>query len=180
MIEKIVDPKEQEESPENEDKETLQPKAPPEMTMIEEDEPFIENPATELKVAPSASEKSTQQLQPQEANALADLNQWIMHHCSSAGGLNGKNQFARIQAGLLIRDSSLTHFIKENSEYESVESLLKLLDPCLRKEESQVIFRYCFVHNSTEETLRGIILRRRYLCESLKNSPDNQFIQNIT
>ena len=177
-IEKIEDSNKQAKK-ENEDKKSPQPEAPTEVAIIEEDEPFVENTEPEPKVAAS-ERKSTQPLESPETNALEDLNQWIMHHCSSAGGLNGKNQFARIQSGLLIRDSSLTYFIKENSEYESVESLLKLLDPCLRKEENQVIFRYCFVHNSLEETLRGIILRRRYLCEPLKNFPDNQFIQNLS
>lgn len=179
-IEKVEGSNEQEECQENKDQEVTQSKAPFEAAIPEEDEPFVENTASEPKLEPPASEKLNQTHKSQAVNALADLNQWIMHHCSPAGGLNGKKQFLRIQSGLLIRDSSLTHFIKENSEYESVESLLKLLIPYLRKEENQVIFHYCFVHNSVEKTLHGIILRRRYLCEPLKNFPDNQFIQNLS
>ena len=109
--EKAEDPKEQEENPENKDKKTMQLEASPEVAIIEEDEPFVENTEPELTVA-APERKSTQPLQSSEANALEDLNQWIVHYCSSTGGLNGKNQFLRIKSGLLIRDSNLTHFIK--------------------------------------------------------------------
>lgn len=164
-----------EEQPENKDSVVVSVSEPaPPAEQPEDSDPLIEqNPPPEPSFPPESESES------EAAHALDDLSQWILRHCSSAGKLNGKNHFLRIQSGLLIRETSLGNFIKENPDYESVELLLNRLDRYLRK-ESDNTFRYCFAHAQTEETLRGIILLRRHLCEPLKNLPENQFIQNLS
>ncbi len=114
----------------------------------------------------------------EEDNALADIQEWVLHHCSAAGKLNGKKQFVRIQSGLLIRESSLKTLIKENLEYPSVDVVLKLLEHYLEKESQRLWVQYPFIQNAKEEIISGIILKNEYLCESLKNYPENQFIEN--
>jgi hypothetical protein len=114
----------------------------------------------------------------EEANALADIQEWVLHHCSAAGKLNGKKQFIRIPSGLLIRESSLKTLIKENLEYSSVDAVLKLLEHFLEKESQSILVQYPFVQNAREEIISGIILKNEYLYESLKSYPENQWVEN--
>lgn len=129
----------------------------------------------------SASETaSTLEPSAEEDNALADIQEWVLHHCSAAGKLNGKKQFVRIPSGLLIRESSLKLLIKENSEYPSVDSVLKYLARYLEKEPDSlsVLVQYQFVQDAKKEIISGIILKNEYLCELLKIYPENQFVEN--
>lgn len=80
--------------------------------------------------------------------------------------------------GLLIRESSLKVFIKENSEYPSVDSVLKLLARYLEQESQDVLIQYHFMQDSKEEIILGIILKNKYLCEYLRNYPENKFVEN--
>ncbi len=140
-----------------------------------------QNSEEKLVQNPKKSESETAStLKPsaEEDNALADIQEWVLHHCSAAGKLNGKKQFVRIPSGLLIRESSLKTLIKENLEYPSVDAVLKLLERYLEKESQSTWVQYPFVHNAKEEIISGIILKNEYLCESLKNYPENQFIEN--
>ena len=129
----------------------------------------------------SASETaSTLEPSAEEDNALADIQEWVLHHCTAAGKLNGKKQFVRIPSGLLIRESSLKLLIKENSEYPSVDSVLKCLARYLEKEPDSlsVLVQYQFVQDAKKEIISGIILKNEYLCEPLKIYPENQFVEN--
>lgn len=113
--------------------------------------------------------------------ALADLNQWIVRHSSPTGAGHGKKWFVRIQAGVLIRLSSLSKFIQEYSNYDSPEALLEPLASYLKKEDDQWLFRYHFVYGQVEEVVQGIILLKKGLCQTLKDFPDeSQFIQGLS
>lgn len=113
--------------------------------------------------------------------ALADLNQWIVINSSPAGAGHGKKWFVRIQAGVLIRFSSLSKFINEYSCYGTPEALLEQLYTYLKKEDDQCLFRYHFVYGQVEEVVQGIILLKKGLCETLKDfSDESQFIQGLS
>lgn len=141
----------------------------------------IANETVVEKKSKQSESEAPLKLEPssEEMNVLTDIQEWILYHCSATGKLNGKKLFARIPSGLLIRESSLKTFIKGNSEYKSVDVVLKLLEYFLKQESQSVIVNYPFIHDDQEKMIPGIILKIEYLCESLKDYPENQWIENL-
>ena len=137
--------------------------------------------SVENSILEAASESSAVNEPMQQEEALSDLNEWIVKQASTDGADHCKKWFVRIQAGVLIRFSSLSKFIQEYPSYISPESLLKQLAFYLKKEDNQWIFRYHFVYAQIEEVVQGIILLRKGLCKVLKDFPDeSQFIQGLS
>lgn len=115
-------------------------------------------------------------------STIVDFNHWIIKNCSSGGELNGKKNFLRVDAGVIIRFKKIADFLKSHPQYAPTNIFLEQFDRYLKKENNSLLSSHIVTQEQGPElTINGILLLNDFLIKPLKSLPaNNQFIEDLS